>query len=89
MTICAPGDPLALDRRQAISVLAGTALCGMFPFSVEANEPSTEVFLSSAQVASGGHAIVALNAAGETLGTIPLAARGHDFAVRADGLCVA
>lgn len=91
MKLRAPREPLALHRRQALSVLAGTALCGLLPVSARSqnSQPTTPVFLSSAQLPSGGHAIVALDPAGQTLCTIPLAARGHDFAVRADGLCVA
>lgn len=84
-------EPLQLDRRQALAVLSGTAFGGLFngPNYAHATAVNDPVFVSSAMLQSGGHAVVTVDSEGALLSTFPLSDRGHDFAVRADGLIVA
>jgi hypothetical protein len=83
-------DPVPMNRRQALAVFGGAAFGAAFAKPAFAEEIlDNEIYVASVRLTDGRDAIATVNGSGTLLNITPIPARGHDFAVRGDGLVVA
>ena len=78
---------MAIDRRDALRLLAGGVAGTVLPilFRAEAATTGTPLYLSARADATGGYRVSSFAWDGTSLFDLPLPGRGHSFAVRPDG----
>ena len=78
---------MAIERRQALRLLAGGVAGSLLPLQVRARTaaPPARLYLSARADGAGGYRASGFSASGTLLFDLPLPGRGHSFAVRPGG----